>query len=64
MKKIFIGILIGVSLSFGIHAVASGGPEIVGGDGNLEGYEVLDRNGDRVCEDPFVSKDAKVIACE
>lgn len=64
MMKIFIGFLIGVSLSFGISAVASGGPEIVGGDGVLSGVEVVDRNGKRVCEDPDWAKASKIISCE
>lgn len=64
MMKIFIGFLIGVSLSFGISAVASGGPEIVGESGGLIGYEVVDHNGDRVCEDPEYYKASKIISCE
>jgi len=62
--KILIGFLIGVSLSFGISAIASGGPEVVGESGGLIGYEVVDRNGDRICEDPEYYKESKIISCE
>lgn len=63
MRNILIGILIGVSLTIATAATANSlKPKIVGGPGILEGVEVLDNNGDQVCEEPFWTEDG-TISC-
>lgn len=63
MRNILIGIVIGVFLTLATAATASSlKPKIVGGSGTLEGVEVQDIDGDKICEDPYWYEDG-IISC-
>jgi hypothetical protein len=64
MRNLVIGILIGTSLSLGLSAAASSKPTVTGGTGRLESVEVLGRDGEQICDEPYWYEDLKVISCE
>ena len=62
MKNFIIGFFLGGLLLGSASAVVS--PKIVGGDGYLYGYEVVNEDGDELCSDPWVYTSSKSITCE
>lgn len=65
VKSFVFGLLLGASLVAGVGVLASGDPpKIVGDSGILTGYEVVDRNGRRICVDPDYMSASKIISCE
>lgn len=65
MRKFVLGLLLGVSSTFGVVSLAqTEGPKISGKDGKLHHFEVRDVNGKRTCYDPTVYIEDSVITCE
>lgn len=65
IRSFVFGVLLGVSAkaTFGAFA-AEESPRIVGGSGILKGVEIVDREGDRICDDPEYLSASKIISCE
>lgn len=64
MRNFMIGLLLGLSLAFGISATALTKPTITGGSGRLESVEVLGTDQKRICEEPYWHEAQKIISCE
>ena len=59
MSRLIAGALFGCLLGIVASALAAS----VTGTGQLDGWSVLDQNGDKVCSDPHVNADQKELQC-
>ena len=65
IRSFLFGFIFGAALLASFHAIAADEkPRIIGPDGVLEGLEVTNFHGDRVCEDPYYYNGTKKISCE
>ncbi len=58
------GLFVGAALVAGASVLADDEPVKVSKSGKLHHYEVLNGEGKRVCEDPFIYVETKTIRCE
>lgn len=60
-----LGLLLGLTVGTAAGVLASEHtPRIVGGDGYLLGYDIIDQDSDILCRDPWVWTSTKEIECE
>lgn len=64
MRNFIAGFATAAVLAVTLGAAHQKDPEITGGSGYLKGVEVVDREGDRLCESPFYGHERKIISCE
>ncbi len=64
MRNFIVGFATAAVLAVTLAAAHQKDPEITGGSGYLKGVEVVDRDGDRLCESPFYGHERKIISCE
>jgi hypothetical protein len=60
-----LGLLLGTLLGSASVLVAEAmEPRVVGDSGYLIGWEIVDSDGDTVCDDPFVWKELRQMECD